>query len=243
MNYNQYAMESEGPSKVMIGATFFGTTALVAAVTYALTAGHADASLYSAPAAVRTTARTAPIAQVPSHGQEFTQVHAEAVANENEEFAASLNARLPYVAQPAAGNGKTLLIGSFSAMMLAVASALAAAFGYRNQAIAMASGAGSRTAPKGGKAVGGQAGVGYKGSTQPGSAPTTRSGKPGIVYKLGVKNGRGNVDEYSPVYNEAEWKADGDVYEPGAAGLALWAAGFLALLGASAFLIFSTSNI
>lgn len=240
MNYNQYTLESEGPSKTVIGAAAFGTTALVAAVTYALTAGHADASLYTAPAAARTVTM-APIAQVQTQGQVYTQAQAQAA--ENEEFAASLNARLPYVAQAAPTNGKTMLIGSFSAMMLAVASALAAAFGYRNQAIAMASGGGARSAAKGGKAQGGQAGVGYKGSTVAGSAPPTRSGKPGFVYKLGLKNGRGNVDEYSPIYNENDWKADGDVYEPGPAGLALWAAGFLALLGASAFLIFSTSNL
>lgn len=76
-----------------------------------------------------------------------------------------------------------------------------------------------------------------------GSAPTRRDGKPGAVYKLGQKNGRGNVDEYSPIYNPDEWKSDGDVYEPGSTGIALWAAGFLALLGISGFLIFSTSQL
>lgn len=77
---------------------------------------------------------------------------------------------------------------------------------------------------QGGKARGGQVGVGYKGSTEPGSAPPTRDGKPGYVYKLGLKNGLGNVDEYSPIYTPETWKKDGDVYEPGATGLALWAA-------------------
>ena len=63
------------------------------------------------------------------------------------------------------------------------------------------------------------------------------------MYKLGVKNGLGNVDEYSPVYNQVEWKSDGDTYEPGLLGLAVWAAGFLTLLGVSGFLIYYTSAL
>lgn len=233
MNYNHYAEENQAQSKWVVGGVACATTLVVAAATFALTAGHADASLYS-PAAVRAT-RVVPLAQAPVQTQTLVQGQNEAVTAE---YAAPT---MEFT--PAATGSKPLLMASFSALMLSVASAMAAAFGYRSQAIAMASGGGSRSAAKGSKAAGGQAGVGYKGSTIPGSAPSTRDGKPGYVYKLGLKNGRGNVDEYSPIYNPGEWKSDGDVYEPGAAGLAIWAAGFLALLGASAFLIFSTSNL
>jgi len=233
MNYNQYsAMQSEGPSKWVVGGVACATTIVVAAATFALTSGQAT-SLY-APTAVRANTRVVPVARnVQSQVQ--AQVGSEVYAQSQQ--VAPLNIPAP------AAVSSPLLVASFSAMLLSVASALAAAFGYRSQTIAMASGAGSSVAPKGGKAKGGQAGVGYKGSTIAGSAPTTRQGKPGFVYKLGVKNGRGNVDEYSPVYNPDEWKSDGDVYEPGFTGIALWAAGFLALLGTSAFLIYSTSQL
>jgi photosystem II protein len=234
MNYNQYAAEAQGPSKLAIGGVACATTFIAAACTFALTAGHADAALY-APAAVQTATRVAAVAQAPVRSPSWAQAQvnaAEAIESE----------QVNMIPAQVSGN-HALLAGSFSAMMLAVGAALAAAFGYRSETIAMASAAGSKVAPKGAKAAGGQAGVGYRGSTIPGSAPTTRKGKPGYVYKLGLKNGKGNVDEYSPIYNPNEWKSDGDVYEPGFAGLALWAAGFLALLGASGFLIFYTSQV
>jgi len=78
------------------------------------------------------------------------------------------------------------------------------------------------------------------GSTIAGSAPTTRSGKPGLVYKLGMKNGKGNIDEYAPIYTPEEWKVDGDTYEPGIPGLAAWAATLGAVLLAGAFAIYQT---
>ena len=49
----------------------------------------------------------------------------------------------------------------------------------------------------------------------PGSAPRSRAGKAGYVYKLGIRNGKGNVDEYSPIWNPGEFKTDGDKYEAG----------------------------
>jgi photosystem II protein len=231
MNYNQYAEESQGPSKWAIASVACATTCVVATATFALSAPQTS-TLY-APAAVRTTSRVAPMAQ-PRMVQ--TQAQAYEAATDEEFIRSTLDI-------PAQTGNKALLVTSFSSMMLAVLSAFAAAYGYRSQTIAMASAAGSRAAPKGTGSKGGQAGVGYKGSTVAGSAPTTRSGKPGYVYKLGLKNGKGNVDEYSPIYNTVEWKSDGDVYEPGFTGIALWAAGFLALLGTSAFLIFATSQI
>ena len=78
------------------------------------------------------------------------------------------------------------------------------------------------------------------GSTVAGSAPTTRSGKAGLVYKLGMKNGKGNIDEYAPIYTPEEWKVDGDNYEPGLPGLAAWAATLGAVLLAGAFAIYTT---
>jgi len=216
---------------LVIGAVACVTTVVVAAITYSVTSP--QTVLYSAPA-VRAVNQVAPLA---FPGQKAPVV-AEATFSTAEGDNAAVEAMV--LAQPAS---KALLVTSFSSLMLAIMSAFAAAYGYRSQALAMASGAGSRTAPKGAPAKGGQAGAGYKGSTQPGSAPTTRQGKPGYVYKLGLKNGKGNVDEYSPIYDPKEWKADGDVYEPGFTGIALWAAGFLALLGASAFLIYSTSQL
>lgn len=233
MNYNQYAAESQGTSKWMIGGVACATTLLVAAATFAATAPQGTA-MYAAPTAVRTTSRVAPVAQ--TLGASVQAQNNVAAA----EMAAFAPAEFDVQAQPA---NKTLLVASFSSMMLAVMAALGAAFGYRSQTIAMASKTGSRGAAKGTPAKGGQAGVGYKGSTIAGSAPTTRDGKPGYVYKLGVKNGKANVDEYSPIYSPDEWKSDGDVYEPGFTGIALWAAGFLALLGTSAFLIYSTSQL
>ena len=33
------------------------------------------------------------------------------------------------------------------------------------------------------------------------------------MYKLGLRNGKANVDEYSPIYTPEEFKTDGDKYE------------------------------
>jgi photosystem II protein len=230
--YSDQTTKADAPSKLVVGIVACATTVVVAALTYSVTAP--QTVMYSAPA-VRTVGQVAPLA---FNAEQKAPVVAEATLSTVEGNNAPLEAFAS--AQPAS---KALLVTSFSSLMLAIMSAFAAAYGYRSQALAMASSGGSRTAPKGSPARGGQAGAGYKGSTQPGSAPPTRQGKPGYVYKLGLKNGRGNVDEYSPIYDPNDWKADGDVYEPGFTGIALWAAGFLALLGASAFLIYSTSQL
>lgn len=87
-------------------------------------------------------------------------------------------------------------------------------------------------------------------STQPGSAPA-RNGKPGYVYRLGLANGRGtsvysplathtdasrgNVDEYSPIFDPEDWKKDGNVYEQGVPGLVAWGATLAALLAGGAY--------
>eukprot|EP00667_Euglena_gracilis_P020954 EG_transcript_22790 len=229
MNYNHYAAEAQGPSKALIAGVACTTTVVVAAATFVLTANTDASSMYTAPAV-----RTAPSAVVAPVTRR---------ANLNAASVEEVVAPVYTAPQVASSGNQTLLVASFSSMALAVAAAMAAAFGYRSDAIAMASKSGAKIAPKGGKARGGQVGVGYKGSTEPGSAPPTRDGKPGYVYKLGLKNGLGNVDEYSPIYTPETWKKDGDVYEPGATGLALWAAGLLALLGVSAYLIYATSQL
>ena len=90
------------------------------------------------------------------------------------------------------------------------------------------------------KSQGGQAGVGYKGSTEAGSAPKTRSGKSGYVYKLGLRNGKGNVDEYSPVYDPRDYKTDGDKYE---GNLTYWVATLGAGLAFSVLAIYLTSAL
>ena len=59
---------------------------------------------------------------------------------------------------------------------------------------------------KGSLAKGAQLAVGYKGSSEGGSAPTTRGGKPGRVYKLG----KANVDEYSPIFVPETRSSTGD---------------------------------
>ena len=64
-----------------------------------------------------------------------------------------------------------------------------------------------------------------------------------MVYKLGMKNGKGNVDEYSPIFTPEEWKFDGDKYEPGFAGLAAWAATLGAVLLGGAYAVYSTSAL
>lgn len=73
--------------------------------------------------------------------------------------------------------------------------------------------------------------------------PRARGGKAGYVYKLGLKNGKANVDEYSPIYNPDDWKFDGDVYENGLPGLAAWAATLGAILLGGAYAVYATSAL
>mmetsp|Transcript_27607 Transcript_27607/g.67923 ORF Transcript_27607/g.67923 Transcript_27607/m.67923 type:complete len:138 (-) Transcript_27607:281-694(-) len=95
--------------------------------------------------------------------------------------------------------------------------------------------------PKSGtKSQGGQAGVGYKGSTQAGSAPKTRGGKNGYVYKLGLRNGKANVDEYSPIWDPNSFKTDGDKYE---GDLRLAAVALVGVVGTGALAILFTSSL
>jgi len=247
MSYNQYTTtESKGPSNMVIGGVATATTLLVAFATFTMTADN-SASLYTAQG-VRVAPQVRSVMPVMNRAAiQQPQAFAAPAGADAQGFEYSQPALNPLnldTAAPApASNNGLLLVASFSSMLLAVASAMAAAFGYRSETVAMANSGGKRTAAKGGGSKGGQAGVGYKGSTIPGSAPTTRDGKPGAVYKLGIKNGLGNVDEYSPIYVPGEWKSDGDTYEPGALGLAVWAAGFLSLLGVSGFLIYYTSAL
>ncbi|CCO15419.1 predicted protein [Bathycoccus prasinos] len=97
-----------------------------------------------------------------------------------------------------------------------------------------------KTTKSGTKSKGGQAGVGYKGSTEAGSAPKRRDGKAGYVYSLGVRNGKANVDEYSPIYSPEEFKTDGDKYE---GNLLYWAATLAGIIGSGALAIYLTSAL
>merc|ERR1712100_400069 len=87
---------------------------------------------------------------------------------------------------------------------------------------------------------GGPSGVGYKGSTEAGSAPKRRDGKSGYVYSLGLRNGKANVDEYSPIYSPDEFKSDGDKYE---GNLLYWAATLAGVIGSGALAIYLTSAL
>merc|ERR1711908_265313 len=89
--------------------------------------------------------------------------------------------------------------------------------------------------------------LGYKGSGQKGSAPTVDAGGGasrfgGVVYRYADKY-NGNIDEYSPIFTPEDRLAAGDVYEPGFVGLAVWAVGFVSLLGVGGFAIYSTSAL
>ena len=42
------------------------------------------------------------------------------------------------------------------------------------------------------------------------SRSRSRNGKAGYVYKLGLRNGKANIDEYAPIYTPSEFKTDGD---------------------------------
>ena len=75
------------------------------------------------------------------------------------------------------------------------------------------------------------------------SSQCRRDGKKGFVYKLGLKNGKGNIDEYAPIYTPEEWKFDGDSYENGLVGLAAWAATLGAILLGGAYAIYATSSL
>ena len=67
-----------------------------------------------------------------------------------------------------------------------------------------------------------------------------RSGKAGYVYKLGLKNGKANVDEYSPIWTPRDFKSDGDKYE---GNLLYWAITLAGILGSGVLAIVLTSAL
>ena len=72
------------------------------------------------------------------------------------------------------------------------------------------------------------------------SPSRSRNGKAGYVYKLGLRNGKANVDEYSPIYTPEEFKTDGDKYE---GDLKLAAAAVVGVVGTGALAILLTSAL
>lgn len=67
-----------------------------------------------------------------------------------------------------------------------------------------------------------------------------RFGKAGYVYKLGLKNGKANVDEYSPIWTPQDFKSDGDKYE---GNLLYWAVTLAGILGTGVLAIVLTSAL
>ena len=60
------------------------------------------------------------------------------------------------------------------------------------------------------------------------------------MYKLGVRNGKANVDEYSPIWDPKEFKTDGDKYE---GDLRLAALALVGVVGTGALAILFTSSL
>merc|ERR1712025_373570 len=69
-----------------------------------------------------------------------------------------------------------------------------------------------------------------------------RKGKGYGVYRFANKYGT-NVDGYSPIYSPDEWSASGDSFSLGARGIIAWFGVLLLILGVSANLIISTSEL
>ena len=67
-----------------------------------------------------------------------------------------------------------------------------------------------------------------------------RGGKAGYVYMLGLRNGKANVDEYSPIWVPQDFKSDGDKYE---GNLVYWAATLAGIIGTGALAIYLTSAL
>ena len=53
----------------------------------------------------------------------------------------------------------------------------------------------------------------------------------------------GDVNDYSPIYDEYTWSQGGDLYALGTKGLTAWGALLVALLGISGYLIVNTSML
>ena len=60
------------------------------------------------------------------------------------------------------------------------------------------------------------------------------------MYKLGLRNGKANIDEYAPIYTPEEFKTDGDKYE---GDLKLAAGAVLGVIGTGALAILATSAL
>jgi len=60
------------------------------------------------------------------------------------------------------------------------------------------------------------------------------------VYKLGLRNGKANIDEYAPSYTPEEFKTDGDKYE---GDLKLAVVAILGVIGSGALAILLTSSL
>ena len=60
------------------------------------------------------------------------------------------------------------------------------------------------------------------------------------MYKLGVRNGKANVDEYSPIWAPQEFKTDADKSE---GNLLYWAATVAGVVGSGALAIYLTSAL
>ena len=63
------------------------------------------------------------------------------------------------------------------------------------------------------------------------------------MYKLGIKNGKANVDEYSPVWTPEYFKEGGDTYEAGIPGILAWLGVITVVLGGGVAAIVSTSAL
>ena len=74
----------------------------------------------------------------------------------------------------------------------------------------------------------------------PALSPLRRSGKAGYVYKLGLRNGKANIDEYAPIYDPNEFKTDGDKYE---GDIKLAALAVVGVVGSGALAILLTSSL
>ena len=57
---------------------------------------------------------------------------------------------------------------------------------------------------------------------------------------MGLRNGKANVDEYSPIYSPDEFKSDGDKYE---GYLLYWVATLAGVIGSGALAIYLTSAL
>ncbi len=60
------------------------------------------------------------------------------------------------------------------------------------------------------------------------------------MYKLGLRNGKANIDEYAPIYTPEEFKTDGDKYE---GDLKLAVVAILGVIGSGALAILLTSSL